>query len=299
MDHSTPLQVLQEYFGYTAFRPGQEEVISAIMEGRDVLAVMPTGAGKSLCYQIPSLLMETEGSLSLVISPLISLMKDQVNALTVSGISAAYLNSSLSSADYAATLMRAREGEYKILYVAPERLPRGDFLQLANARPIALVVIDEAHCLSQWGHDFRPGYLGIAEFIASLEKRPVTAAFTATATALVREDIQNLLHLRDPFTICTGFDRKNLYFEVRRPKNKQNDLLNYLDKRKNLSGIVYCSTRKNVEELWALLRQNDFAVTRYHAGLEDRERHENQDNFLFDRKTIMVATNALVLGQFI
>ncbi|GHV68846.1 ATP-dependent DNA helicase RecQ [Spirochaetia bacterium] len=294
LQETASLRVLQEYFGYTEFRPGQEEVISAIMEGRDVLAVMPTGAGKSLCYQIPSLLME--GSLSLVISPLISLMKDQVNALTVSGISAAFLNSSLSSADYAATLRRALEGEYKILYVAPERLPRGDFLLLANSRSIALVVVDEAHCLSQWGHDFRPGYLGIAEFIASLEKRPVTAAFTATATALVREDIQNLLHLREPFTICTGFDRKNLYFEVRRPKNKQNALLNYLDKRKNLSGIVYCSTRKNVEEVWALLRQNDFAVTRYHAGLEDRERHENQDDFLFDRKTIMVATNAFGMG---
>jgi ATP-dependent DNA helicase RecQ len=292
--------ILKRYFGYSYFRPGQGEVIDAILEGRDVLAVMPTGAGKSLCYQIPALLLE---GLTLVISPLISLMKDQVSALRDAGIPAAFLNSSLSPDEYAETIFRTYGGEYKILYIAPERLRKG-FLpgfpaQLAEASGspgIALVVIDEAHCVSQWGHDFRPSYLEITAFIHQLEKRPITAAFTATATGKVKEDIKRILSLADPFAINTGFDRKNLYFEVRKPRDKFGDLLDCLKARREKSGIIYCSTRKAVEEICHALQSKGLGVTRYHAGLDDRERRENQDDFIYDRKPLMVATNAFGMG---
>jgi ATP-dependent DNA helicase RecQ len=288
-----PAGVLKTVFGYPAFRPGQEEVISAILAGKDVLAVMPTGAGKSLCYQIPALSLK---GLTVVISPLISLMKDQVNALAEAGVEVACLNSSLSSAEYAETLRRALSGDYRLLYIAPERLLKGELSRLAESREIPLVVIDEAHCVSQWGHDFRPSYLRIAEFIRSLKSRPVAAAFTATATARVKEDILRVLELRQPFTITTGFDRQNLYFGVQRPRNKEAALLEYLETRKDRSGIIYCATRKATEEVWSLLRRYGFAATRYHAGLDDRERRENQDDFLYDRKTLMVATNAFGMG---
>jgi ATP-dependent DNA helicase RecQ len=288
-----PAEVLKTVFGYPAFRPGQEEVISAILAGKDVLAVMPTGAGKSLCYQVPALLLE---GLTVVISPLISLMKDQVNALAEAGVKVAYLNSSLSPAEYAETLRRALSGDYRLLYIAPERLLKGELSRLAENREIPLVVIDEAHCVSQWGHDFRPSYLRIAEFIHSLKNRPVAAAFTATATAKVKDDIVRALELRRPFAITTGFDRQNLYFGVQRPRNKDAALLEYLETRKDRSGIIYCSTRKATDEVWSLLRRYGFAATRYHAGLEDRERRENQDDFLYDRKTLMVATNAFGMG---
>jgi ATP-dependent DNA helicase RecQ len=293
--------LLKHYFGYSAFRPGQGEVIDAVLEGRDVLAVMPTGAGKSLCYQIPALLLE---GLTLVISPLIALMKDQVSALRDAGISAAFLNSSLSPDEYAETSFRAAGGEYKILYIAPERLRRGGFApgfparlaEASGAPEISLVVIDEAHCISQWGHDFRPSYLEITGFIHQLEKRPITAAFTATATGKVKEDIQRILSLKDPFVISTGFDRKNLYFEVRKPRDKFGELLDCLKTRPGQSGIIYCSTRKAVEEVCQALHSRGLGVTRYHAGLDDRERRENQDDFIYDRKPLMVATNAFGMG---
>ncbi|MDR2078744.1 MAG: RecQ family ATP-dependent DNA helicase, partial [Treponema sp.] len=285
--------VLRDYFGYTAFRPGQEELIDAILSGRDVMAVMPTGAGKSLCYQIPAILLE---GLTVVISPLISLMKDQVNALREVGVKAAYLNSSLGGAEYGAILRGLEAGEYRILYIAPERLRREDLPGQIGVTPIPLVVVDEAHCVSQWGHDFRPSYCRIAEFIRSLPSRPRVAACTATATTKVKEDILRLLELQDPLSLTTGFDRRNLYFGVEKPKRKPEALLEYLENHRGQSGIVYCSTRKNVEEIRELLGRNGYAVTRYHAGLDDRERHENQDDFLYDRKTIMVATNAFGMG---
>ncbi|GHV87377.1 hypothetical protein AGMMS50255_6730 [Spirochaetia bacterium] len=271
-------------------------MIDAILAGKDVLAIMPTGAGKSLCYQIPALMLD---GLTVVISPLISLMKDQVNALTDAGIKAACLNSALSPAEYVEVIRKAAQGDYSILYIAPERLGGTEIQRFAAAQNIPLLVIDEAHCVSQWGHDFRPSYLQIADFIASLEKRPVTAAFTATATSKVKEDILRALKLREPHTLTTGFDRENLYFGVEKPKDKAVALLEFLSKRKNRSGIVYCSTRKTVEEVWGLLRDKGYAATRYHAGLPDHERHENQDDFQYDRRPIIVATNALVLGQFI
>jgi ATP-dependent DNA helicase RecQ len=285
--------ILKTHFGYTSFRSGQEEVIDALLEGRDVLAIMPTGAGKSLCYQIPALLLE---GLTVVISPLISLMKDQVNALWDAGVPAAYLNSSLSSGEYQDTIFRAVQGEYRILYIAPERLRRGFPPQLAESQRIAMVVIDEAHCISHWGHDFRPSYLQITEFIRRFAERPITAAFTATATGKVRDDIIDILNLKDPFVLTTGFNRENLYFAVQKPKDKFQALLEYLKGRRDKSGIIYCSTRKNVEEVCQTLNSRGFAATRYHAGLDDEERHRNQDDFIYDRKTVMVATNAFGMG---
>ncbi|MDR0556715.1 MAG: DNA helicase RecQ [Treponema sp.] len=294
--------VLKDYFGYTEFRPGQEAVINAILAGRDALAVMPTGAGKSLCYQIPALLLN---GLTVVISPLISLMKDQVNALREAGVRSASLNSSLSHEEYAATMKLLYRGDCDILYIAPERLLKENFLQIQqkmqsmsqggeDSQKITLVVIDEAHCISQWGHDFRPSYLHIAEFIKTLDQRPVIAAFTATLK--VKEDILSILFLKEPFVITTGFDRQNLYFEVRKPKSKSAALLDYVQRNRNKSGIVYCNTRKTVEDVWETLSDRNFAAAKYHAGLEDAERHENQDDFLYDRKTIMVATNAFGMG---
>jgi ATP-dependent DNA helicase RecQ len=289
-------RILKEYFGYSRFRPGQEEVIDAVLEGRDVLAVMPTGAGKSLCYQIPALLLE---GLTLVISPLIALMKDQVKALRAAGVSAAFLNSSLGPDEYGETVSRAARGEYRILYVAPERLRKGLPSLLAeapNPPRIALIVIDEAHCASQWGHDFRPSYLEIAAFIRQFEKRPSAAAFTATATGKVKEDIRRILGLEDPLIRTTGFDRKNLYFEVQRPHDKFEALLACLRARRDKSGIIYCATRKTVEEVCRALSAEGFGVTRYHAGLEDGERRKNQDDFIYDRRPVMVATNAFGMG---
>jgi ATP-dependent DNA helicase RecQ len=285
--------ILKTHFGYTSFRPGQEDVIDALLAGQDVLAIMPTGAGKSLCYQIPAMLMD---GLTVVISPLISLMKDQVNALQDAAIPAAYLNSSLSLGEYGQTISRAVQGEYKILYIAPERLLRGFPAALMESRRIAMVVIDEAHCISQWGHDFRPSYLQITEFIRQLAFQPVTAAFTATATGKVREDIIRILKLKEPFTLTTGFNRENLYFEVQKPREKFQALMDCLGNRRDKSGIIYCSTRKTVEEICQALVSRGFAATRYHAGLEDEERRRNQDDFIYDRKAIMVATNAFGMG---
>jgi ATP-dependent DNA helicase RecQ len=293
-------------FGYDSFRPGQEEAINGIMSGRDTLAVMPTGAGKSLCYQIPAMLLP---GMTIVISPLISLMKDQVNALRGAGCPAAYLNSSLNAQEYFQTVDEINSGKVKLLYIAPERLQRGDIFPdgegapnaaaaSSNASPKAppLIVIDEAHCISQWGHDFRTSYLEIAGFVKSIKPRPITAAFTATATPKVREDIERFLALENPVSINTGFDRPNLYFEVQKPRDKKAALLECLASRKKSSGIVYCATRKAVDELYLALPRYGFSVTRYHAGLEDGERRGNQDDFLYDRKTVMIATNAFGMG---
>lgn len=286
-------QLLKQYFGYDSFREGQEVLIDSILEHRDVLGIMPTGAGKSLCYQIPALMLE---GITLVISPLISLMKDQVEGLNQAGIHAAYLNSSLTPGQYRKALLLAREGRYPIIYVAPERLMTEEFLDFALHTRIAMVAVDEAHCVSQWGQDFRPSYLKITEFIEKLPVRPVVAAFTATATREVKEDIIDILMLREPALMTTGFDRKNLYFGVMAPKDRYGAIKNYLDCHPGESGIVYCLTRKMVEEVCEKLEKDGFLVTKYHAGLKDGERKENQEDFIYDRSLVMVATNAFGMG---
>lgn len=289
-----PQQLLRDVFGYEEFREGQQQLIGHILEGRDVLGIMPTGAGKSLCYQVPALLLP---GITLVVSPLISLMKDQVNALTQQGVAAAFLNSSLSAGQYAEALRRAAAGRYKIIYVAPERLCTGAFLTFCQGADISMVTVDEAHCVSHWGQDFRPSYLKIPEFVDALPQRPILSAFTATATKRVREDIVSGLALHSPDVLVTGFDRKNLHFAVRRASSKKPELLHFLrTEAEGEAGIVYCATRKNVEMVCETLCQNGMDATRYHAGLPDAERRQNQDDFLFDRKKIMVATNAFGMG---
>ena len=287
------LEVLSRYFGYTQFRGAQEELIDAVLSGRDVLGVMPTGGGKSLCFQIPALLLP---GITLVISPLISLMQDQVLALKSVGVPAAYLNSSLSLEQQSLVLRNLRQGRYKILYAAPERLLGEGFLAMAREVPISLVAVDEAHCISQCGQDFRPSYLKIPEFLQTLPQRPVVSAYTATATPTVRRDIQKCLNLRNPLVKVTGFDRPNLRFEVRTPDSKRGTLLTLLALRKDKSGIVYCSTRKEVDSVCSFLLDKHFAAARYHAGLPDELRRKNQEDFLYDRKTVMVATNAFGMG---
>ena len=290
MDKKT---VLKQYFGHSSFRDGQEMVVDAILQSRDVLCVMPTGAGKSICYQVPALIFD---GVTLVVSPLISLMKDQVNSLTHNGVRAAYLNSSLTSSQYTKVISNIKNGLYKIVYVAPERLAVSDFLDACKSLRVDLIAVDEAHCISHWGQDFRPSYLKIAEFVNSLGYRPIIAAFTATATAEVKDDIEYSLNLKTPFVMTTGFDRPNLKFEVLRPKKKFEQLLEILKKHNNNSGIIYCSTRKTVEELGGKLSGIGLSVTTYHAGLEDCVRKNNQEDFVCDRKNIMVATNAFGMG---
>ena len=289
----TKAELLKTYYGYDAFRGGQEPVIDALLAGRDALAIMPTGAGKSVCYQIPALLLP---GITLVISPLVSLMRDQVTALVQMGIPAAFLNSTLTFRQYLMALERAKEGRYKIIYVAPERLETEGFRSFVEQAEISMVAVDEAHCISQWGQDFRPSYLKIPEFVKSLKRRPVVGAFTATATPDVKQDIQQLLELDHPMQITTGFDRENLYFEVRTPSGKQAALLDVIRGEPERCGIVYCATRKNVEEVCSFLRERGIPATRYHAGLEPEERQRNQEDFLFDRARIMVATNAFGMG---
>lgn len=293
-------QLLKQYFGYDSFREGQEYLIDSILEGRDVLGIMPTGAGKSICYQLPALLLRgkaaDKAAVTLVISPLISLMKDQVEGLNQAGIHAAYLNSSLTPGQYRKALSFAREGRYPVIYVAPERLATAEFLDFAQNANIVMVAVDEAHCVSQWGQDFRPGYLKITNFIDSLPVRPVVAAFTATATKEVKEDIIDLLMLRNPAMITTGFDRKNLYFGVMSPKDRYGAVKNYLECHPGDAGIIYCLTRKNVEEVCERLAGEGFPVTRYHAGLSDEERKGSQEDFIYDKKPVMVATNAFGMG---
>ena len=284
---------LQQYFGFSSFRDGQQTLIDATLSGRDVLGVMPTGGGKSLCYELPALLLP---GITLVISPLISLMKDQVMALRSAGIPAGCINSAMAPEELRAAYQDTRYGVYKILYVAPERLLGDGFCALAQELDISLVAVDEAHCISQWGQDFRPSYLKITEFLQKLPRRPALAAFTATATRQVREDIVRILQLQSPEVVVTGFDRPNLRFEVLRPKNKRAALLELLSARREKSGIIYCATRKSVETVCSMLLAEGFAATRYHAGLEPEERQANQEAFLRDRATVMVATNAFGMG---
>ena len=285
--------VLKRVFGYDAFRPGQEEIIDAILSGRDTLGVMPTGAGKSICYQVPALALS---GCALVISPLISLMKDQVGQLVQSGVPAAFLNSSLTEKQMSLALEKAAKGQYKIIYIAPERLNTPRFLNLMRRIEVSMVAVDEAHCISQWGQDFRPSYLEIPDFLNALPKRPRLCAFTATATQRVRDDIVRLLGLQDPFERVTGFDRPNLYFKVLRPERKKETLLRLMDKYRGQSGIVYCATRKDVEATCELLLDLGISATRYHAGLSDGERRLNQEDFTYDRRQVMVATNAFGMG---
>ena len=284
---------LKTYFGHTAFRPGQEAVIDALLAGRDVLAVMPTGAGKSACYQIPAVLRR---GVTLVVSPLISLMQDQVAALREAGIPAACIHSGQAEETYREIVSSALGGAFRILYVAPERLETDSFLHLALRLDVGLVAVDEAHCVSQWGQDFRPSYLKIADFLARLPRRPVVGAFTATATEQVKADIAALLGLRDPLTLTTGFDRPNLYFAVARPRDKERYVEEYILDHPGKSGIVYCATRKSVESLCRQLRAAGIPATRYHAGLEAGERQKNQEDFVYDRRRVMVATNAFGMG---
>lgn len=288
-------QLLKQVFGHMAFRPGQEALIDALLEGIDVLGVMPTGAGKSACYQLPALLLP---GLTLVISPLISLMKDQVTALWDVGVPAAYINSSLSPQEYDQVFWEASQGKYRLLYVAPERLETAGFLRLAERVPISLIAVDEAHCVSQWGQDFRPSYLKIVEFIEQLPYRPPVGAFTATATAVVGDDIIRILKLRQPLRLTTGFDRPNLRFEVLRTKSKEKGklLIQLLSQQPADSGIVYCSTRAQVEQVCQQLLDEGITATRYHAGLGEGERHRNQDDFVCDKARVMVATNAFGMG---
>ena len=285
--------VLKEYFGYDTFRQGQKYLIDNILNKQDTLGIMPTGAGKSLCFQIPALIFD---GITLVISPLISLMKDQVNALIQNGIRAAYINSSLTERQIRIVLDRAGQGAYKIIYVAPERLEQYEFSNFARSTALSMITVDEAHCISQWGQDFRPSYLKIAEFVSGLPQRPVVSAFTATATPMVREDILKLLDLQEPAVLVDGLDRKNLFFAVKKPTDKLKALLEFLSDKKEKSGIVYCLTRNAVEEVCSNLNSNGYSASRYHAGLEDQERRRNQDAFLYDEVQIMVATNAFGMG---
>ena len=291
--YHTPEQALKILFGYDSFRAGQKSVIDSILAGRDAFAVMPTGAGKSVCYQIPAVLLP---GITLVVSPLISLMQDQVKALNEAGVPAAFINSSLSEKDYNETIRRARQGIYKIIYIAPERLVTEGFLALAKSVPISMVTVDEAHCISQWGQDFRPSYMKIVEFVKTLEKRPIISAFTATATETVREDIICTLGLQNPFTLVNGFDRENLFFQVDKPKNKEQYILKYISEHSGDSGIIYCATRKNVDNIYELLKGKGVSVGKYHAGMSAGERKKMQDDFVFDYTSIVVATNAFGMG---
>lgn len=290
---SDKLSVLKDYFGHDSFRDGQEQIVDALLDGRDALCIMPTGAGKSMCYQIPALLFD---GVTIVVSPLISLMKDQVGSLVQSGVPAAYINSSLSYPQFLRVLSNVEHGKYKIIYVAPERLLTDGFLDTCKKIKISMVAVDEAHCVSQWGQDFRPSYLKIVSFIKSLANRPIVGAFTATATNDVKEDIKKILRLENPFEITTGFDRPNLFFGVIKSSSKDEKLIDLIRERGDRSGIVYCATRKNVESVCELLCDNGFSAARYHAGLDEYERRKNQEDFVFDRKNIMVATNAFGMG---
>ena len=286
-------KVLKQYFGYDTFREGQKELVESLLAGQDTFGIMPTGAGKSICFQVPALMMR---GITLVVSPLISLMKDQVEGLNQAGVHAAYLNSSLTPGQYRKALGYAKEGRYKIIYVAPERLVTEGFLDFALQADISMLAVDEAHCISQWGQDFRPSYLKIVEFIQKLPSRPVLGAFTATATKEVRDDIMDILLLQNPKVVTTGFDRPNLYYAVQSPRDKYASMKNFLELHAGQSGIIYCLTRKYVEEVYERLRGDGFSATKYHAGLSDEERKENQEEFIYSRAEIMVATNAFGMG---
>lgn len=287
------LDVLKKYYGYSSFREGQENIINEILKGNDVLTIMPTGGGKSICYQVPALLLE---GITIVISPLISLMKDQVDNINNLGINSAYINSSLSNIEINNILDAAAKNEIKILYVAPERLESQAFMELISSINVSMVAVDEAHCVSQWGHDFRSSYRRIANIISILRNRPIVAAFTATATSEVRDDIVKLLKLENPKVFISGFDRKNLKIIIEKGVNKKNYILDYINNNKNESGIIYCSTRKEVDKLYELLISREIKVEKYHAGLSDEHRKMAQENFIYDKSNIIIATNAFGMG---
>ena len=287
------LEVLEKYFGYKSFRKGQEKIIDEILSRKDVLAIMPTGGGKSLCYQIPALILD---GVTIVISPLISLMKDQVDTLNSMGINSAFLNSSLSTYEFNDIINGIINEKYKIIYVAPERLNSSEFITVITQIKIAQIAIDEAHCVSQWGHDFRVSYKGIATFIDKLIERPLITAFTATASEEVRNDIVNLLRLREPKVFVTGFDRDNLRINIIKGADKKRFLVNYIKNNPNDSGIVYAATRKEVESIYDLLKKNNINVGKYHAGLSNDDRIKNQDEFINDNINVIVATNAFGMG---
>ena len=288
-------RLLKDVFGHSDFRPGQEQAIDTLLSGQDILAVMPTGAGKSICYQLPALMLE---GMTLVISPLISLMQDQSLTLAQNGVSAGFINSTLSSEEFFHTIHMAEQGKYKLLFVAPERLETDFFRRFALNNPISMVTVDEAHCVSQWGQDFRPSYLKIADFIAELPNRPVVGAFTATATDRVRRDIREKLRLEAPAEIVTGFDRPNLFFEVIQveKRDKPKVLMELLERFEGRSGIVYCATRRQTEEVLDLCTANGVEAAMYHAGMSDLDRYNSQQDFIYDRVRVMAATNAFGMG---
>ncbi|MCH1961665.1 DNA helicase RecQ [Clostridium perfringens] len=286
-------EILKSFYGYSEFRKGQENIINEIISGNDVVAIMPTGGGKSICYQIPALILD---GITVVISPLISLMKDQVDAINSMGIESAYINSTLSNEEINNIFQSVKDGHIKILYVAPERLESMEFLNLVSNIDISQVAVDEAHCVSQWGHDFRSSYKFIGRFINLLRKRPVVSAFTATATEEVRKDIVKLLELNNPKVFVSGFDRDNLKIIIEKGVNKAHYILDYLKENKDVSGIIYCATRKEVDSLCELINSRGIGCTKYHAGLSDVERKENQEDFVFDKVSVMVATNAFGMG---
>ena len=285
--------ILKKFYGYEDFRSGQAKVIKSLLSGKDTVAIMPTGAGKSICFQIPALLFS---GITLVISPLISLMKDQVDSLKELGISAVYINSSIDKTEFAHSLQGIAAGYYKIVYIAPERLTPEYLPTIFKNLPISMIAVDEAHCLSQWGHDFRPSYKNILTFVQSLAEKPLIGAFTATATPEVREDIIKLLGLNNPNVFVTGFDRPNLYFSVLRGENKDKFVVDYVQKHLNEAGIIYAGTRKDVDALQALLEIKGIKAGRYHAGMNDEARNKMQEDFLYDDISVMVATNAFGMG---
>lgn len=286
-------ELLKKYYGYENFRPGQEKIISNILSGKDVLGIMPTGAGKSVCYQIPSLILP---GITIVISPLISLMKDQVDYLNKIGIPSAYVNSSLSKNLLSRVLENISKNSYKIIYISPERLELSEFIHFLQKLNISMITVDEAHCISQWGHDFRKSYLKISSAIKKLPSRPIVSAFTATATEIVKNDIIKLLDLHNPYILTTGFDRENLRFYTCTPNNKLQFILEYIRAKLGLSGIIYCSTRKNVNSIFQKLSFMGFSVSKYHGGMNEKERATNQNEFILNKTNIMVATNAFGMG---
>ena len=292
-EHMDAREILKLYFGYDSFKPGQEEIIEAVKDGKDILAIMPTGSGKSICYQVPAMFLP---GITIVISPLISLMQDQVNALNEVGIHAGFINSSLTEAQISKVYTNATGGKYKILYVAPERLESREFITFSRSSVISMVTVDEAHCISEWGQDFRPSYLKIVDYIYGLPKRPIVAAFTATATEEVKTDIACTLNLQEPKTVVTGFDRENLHFDVVTVKRKDDYVLEYIGKHRDDSGIIYCATRKNVDSVFELLYGAGILVTRYHAGMSSDDRRASQNDFIYDRTPVIVATNAFGMG---
>ncbi len=287
------LNALQEYFGYKEFRSSQSSIINSILSGKDTLAVMPTGGGKSICYQIPALLFD---GITIVISPLISLMKDQVDNIKSLGISADYINSSLTYKQTQEVIENLNTNQIKLLYLAPERLQSPEFCNLIKKLNISQIAVDEAHCVSQWGHDFRTSYRYISQFIRELPKRPIITGFTATATEEVRNDIVKSIELKNPEIYISSFDRENLKINVLKIGDRLGYTLNYINENKDQSGIIYVSTRKEVDNIYEKLTENNISVTRYHAGLSDKERKKNQEDFVYDRVSVMVATNAFGMG---